>query len=446
MLSGGAGAGPAGGARPAETLRPWVVWGLAALFVVYNYLQQVVPAVIAPELGQAFDLGAGALGGVAALFFTAYAVLQIPVGLTVDRYGPHLPLALAAAVAALGSLAFGAARTAGAAGAARLVIGAGAAFSFIACLKLVSSWFPPARFATLAGLTNTAGMIGAASGGAPLTALVRRVGWRGAMGALGGAGLLLAALVLLLVRNRPAGAGAEETHRGAPGPRTALPHDLRAAVLSRQGWVNAAYATAMNVIFAAFGALWGPAYVAKAYGVATGAAAAAVSMLFLGAIAGSLFFGWVSDRLRSRRIPMIGAAACALAAMAALLALPGLPLPALRGLLALLGFFCSANIVSYAVAQDISPPGRSGLALGFLNTCFYAGGAASQPIVGRLLDLRAAARAGGGVAALSTGDYRFALSSVLVFLAVGVVAALALRESHPGAAGRAGADRRDPGA
>jgi len=449
--------------------RPWIVWGLSALFVVYNYLQQVVPGIVAPDLVREFHVGAGELGTIAALFFYAYAILQIPVGLTLDRFGPRRPLAMAVCVAALGSLLFSVSSGAGTAGLGRLVIGAGAAFSFIASLKLASNWFAPERFATLAGLTNTAGMIGAAAGDAPLAFVVARLGWRGSLGLLGGAGAVLAVLILLFVRDRPlATANAAPPHDATPSrPRTGtaegwpegevsiertagstmeirsdrtpepateidtVTHGLRLIIAKRQAWVNALYATAISVVFVAFGALWGTAYIEKAYGVSKFTAAAAASLLFLGAIPGSIFFGWYSDRIRRRKAPMLAAAGGGLACICALLYLPGLPLVGLRVLLGALGFCCSANIVSYAVSHDISPPGRDGLALGFLNTCFYAGSAVSQPIVGRLLDLRSTARGAAGFESLTAGDYRFALSGVAGALALALIAAGLLRESHP---------------
>jgi sugar phosphate permease len=412
-------------ARPALHLRAWLVWGTAAVFVIYNYIQQVVPGLITADLARDFHVNAGALGALAAYFFYAYAVLQIPVGLAVDRFGPRWPLTLAIGVAAAGSLAFGWAPSAGWAGLARLVVGAGAAFSFIACLKLVSNWFAPGRFATRAGLTNTAGMIGAAAG-APLAALIGHTGWRGAVLLLGVVGVGIGVLALLLVRDRPA-AGATDTPDHTQGGADGLFEALRGTLQSGQAWLNAGYATAISISFVAFGALWGPPYIAKAYGVGNSAATAVVAMLFLGAIAGSLFFGWYSDVLRSRRLPMLGAALGGLVTLAVILYVPGLPLGVVRGLLALLGFFCSANILSYAVAHDLSPPARAGLALGFLNTCYYGGSALSQPLVGWLLDRRCPA----GLAAFQPADYRFAFSAVVILLVLAVLAACLLRETHP---------------
>ena len=205
---------------------------------------------------------------------------------------------------------------------------------------------------------------------------------------------------------------------------------MRAILSSRQGWINALYATTISIVFVAFGALWGTSYVQKAYALGTVEASVAVSTLFLGAIAGSLFFGWFSDRIRRRKAPMIAAAVGGLAAMSAVLYLPALPLFGLRALLFCVGFFCSANIISYAVAHDLCPPERAGLALGFLNTCYYGGSAVSQPLIGWLLDVRGSAAASAGIAALTVNDFRFALSSVIVFLAISVVAALSLEETH----------------
>ena len=414
-------------AAPPRSLRAWAVWGAAALFVVYNYIQQVVPGVIASDLARDFRVKAGALGNLAACFFYAYAALQIPVGLAVDRWGPRRPLIIAIGVAAAGSLGFGWVDTADGAGLARLVIGAGAAFSFIACLKLVSIWFAPGRFATLAGLTNTAGMLGAAAG-APLAAVVLHTGWRNAMHVLGALGVVLVVLALLLVRDRPA-AGALETPGRAPDGADGLIRALRGTVSSRQAGLNALYATAVSISFVAFGALWGPPYVAKVYALDASAATAVIAMLFLGAIGGSLFFGWCSDWLRSRRRPMLAAAFGGLVTLAVILYVPGLPLGGLRVLLALLGFCCSANIISYAVAHDISPPARAGLALGFLNTCYYGGSAVSQPLIGWLLDWRCPA----GLAAVQPSAYRFAFTAVLLLLALAALAAFLLEETHPAA-------------
>jgi MFS family permease len=123
---------------------PWLIWVLAALFVVFNYVQQVVPNIIAVDLSHAFNATASTLGNIAACYFYAYAILQIPVGLIVDRFGTRWPLVFA--ILAGRPLARSPSRRRMVRAARRLpafVMGASAAFSFIGCLKLVQAWFPP---------------------------------------------------------------------------------------------------------------------------------------------------------------------------------------------------------------------------------------------------------------------------------------------------------------
>jgi MFS family permease len=401
------------------SLLPWLIWALSALFVVFNYVQQVVPNIIAAELTHAFNATESTLGNIAASYFYAYAILQIPVGLIVDRYGTRRPLVIAILSAGLGTLAFASAHGSGNAQVARLIMGASAAFSFIGCLKLVEEWFPPAKFSTLAGMTNTAGMIGAASG-APVAVLVKVIGWREAVAWMGAAELILAVLVFLIVRDRAA-----ISH---PAPETQTQSGGMFGVLRNpQVWINAVYATSISLVFVAFGGLWGTSYIQKVYDLSAVAAAGAGSFLFLGGIAGSLFFGWYSDYLGRRKPPMVFAGVGALATMACLLYLPGIPLAGFKLGLFLVGFFSSANIVSYAVARDLYPK-LAGLSIGFLSTCYFAGSAASQPLVGMLLE-HSNPGSRGILAALTVGDYRYALSPLVGFMLVGLIASLLIRET-----------------
>jgi sugar phosphate permease len=401
---------------------PWLIWGLAAAFVVFNYVQQVVPNVIAGELSQAFKANGSTLGNIAAAYFYAYALLQLPVGLILDRVGTRRPLVIAVLAATVGTLGFARAHDALGAQLARLLMGAGAAFSFIGCLKLAQAWFPPSKFSTLAGMTNTAGMLGAASG-APVAVLVKAIGWRAAVAWMGGAELLLAILVFAVVRDPPA----EHDSSAASQPSAKTSQGLRDVLANPQVWINAIYATTISLVFVAFGGLWGAGYIQKVYGLDTVGAAGAGSYLFLGGIAGSLFFGWFSDYLKRRKLPMVIAGAGALAAMSGLLYLPGLPLAGFKAGLFLVGFFSSANIVSYAVARDLYPS-LAGFSIGFLSTCYFAGSAASQPLVGMLLERRHSAASAGGLVALTAGDYRFALSPLVGLMLVGLIAALLLKE------------------
>ena len=83
-----------------RSLYPWLVWGVAASFFFYKYVLQVFPSVMNPDLMRAFHISGAGLGNLAAYYFYAYLIMQIPVGILLDRYSPKL-LTLFAASAAL---------------------------------------------------------------------------------------------------------------------------------------------------------------------------------------------------------------------------------------------------------------------------------------------------------------------------------------------------------
>lgn len=402
---------------------PWIIWVLSALFVVLNYVQQVFPNIIAPELGVAFHANDAVLGSIASAYFYAYAFLQIPVGLILDRFGTRRVLVPAVLVAGGGTLFFSISHTSGDALVMRLLMGAGSAFSFLGCLKLVQEWFPPGRFSTLAGMTNTAAMLGAACG-APLAVLVKAIGWRAAMAWTGGIEVVLGILILIVVRDAPPSSQPKGNASAMPDASVML-----GVLRDGQAWINALYATFISLIFVAFGGLWGSGYIHKVYNLDSVASAGISSILFLGGIAGSLFYGWYSDFLQSRKRPMVQAGIGGLLTMFLLIYIPDIPLSLFKAGLFLAGFFSSANIVSYAVARDLYPR-LSGLSIGFLSTCYYAGNATSQPLVGFLLDRHAASD--NGVNAITVGDYRFALSSLVLFMGGAVVCSLLLKDPLSG--------------
>ncbi len=406
---------------------PWIIWGIGASYFFYDYINQVIPGIIGPSLIQAFGVSAAALGTLSAYYFYSYAVMQIPVGLIVDHFGPHRALVVAALFAAGGNLLLARAGTFGDAEIYRLLVGFGAAFSYVSALKLVSNWFPASRFATLAGLTSTLGMIGAIVGSAPFADIVAHVGWRGSLVATGALGVGMALLILLVVRDHPKDAVAWHEKTGNERGLAKTASDLKHVFSKPQFWILGVYITTMNITFTAFGAVWGPSYLQKLYGISEVQAAGAVSLLFVGGIFGAIFFGSFSDRLERRKLPMLMASISALLFMIILRYGPTIPLTATYVLLFLQGFSCNALILGYSVAHDIRPAGSAGAAEGFANTLCAGGTAIFLPIMGWLSGGR---HGTAGAGTLTLTDYRVALSFLIAALAVAVLMAFLTRETH----------------
>ena len=151
-----------------------------------------------------------------------------------------------------------------------------------------------------------------------------------------------------------------------------------------------------------------------------------VSMIFVGAIPGSFFFGWFSDRIGKRGIPMIIASAGGLICMASVVYVPHIPYTLMFGLMLFLGFCCSGNVVAYAFGNDISPKGADGISLGFVNTFLIGGSALAQPLIGWLLE-----HGSSSIKDLSIIEFRYSLTVLVIAKAFALCSALVIHKLRP---------------
>ena len=409
-------------------LKPWIVWGAAALFFFYEYLQRVAPSVMVPDLMRAFHIEGAAIGELGAFYYYAYAVLQIPVGVLADRYGPKRPLVMAALLCAGGSLLFAAAQSLGTAELGRLLIGAGSGFAFVCCLRLAANWFPESHFGLLVGLTNMLGMVGAISGEAPLAAMVIRFQWRGTFYFLMALAIVLAVLILIVVRDHPGPKARTQGFQEGSWPK--LFSDLKVVLGNPQSWFNGIYAGCINAPLAAFGALWGVSFMSGVYGLGAEAAAASISILFVGCMLGSVFYGWISDHLGKRKPPMIMSGIFSLAIMLAIIYIGNMPVFLANALLFALGFMGQGPVIAYAAGREVNPSAAAGISSGLINTLLIGMGAASQTLVGWLLEQHWTGTMKGNEPIYTAPDFRFAMNILIVLLVIGIISSFLIRETH----------------
>ncbi|MSP52200.1 MAG: MFS transporter [Alphaproteobacteria bacterium] len=387
--------------RPVAALA-WIVWSLGALLYAYGFFLRIAPSVMVRDLMQAFSASAVILGNLSAFYFYAYGSLQLPFGVLLDRWGARRILTVSALVAAAGSVLFGVATTIEIAYAGRLLIGTGVAVALIGTMKLIMVWHPPGRFATVAGMTTFIGTMGALLGQAPLAAMVEAFGWRATQQWAGVFGVLLAIATWVLVRD----------YVGAPPPVAAPQISMRRALgrvlATPQTWVLATYSALLGGSIIAFAGLWGVPYAMVAYGLERPAAAALMSVVFIGFALGAPAAGFLSDRLGRRKAPIYIGPALNLATWAVILGLPQLPSALLYSVLFLNGAGSGFVMVVFALGREHNVPEYGGTVVGFINAFGMGSVAILQPLTGYFLDLQWHGAFLDGVRAYSASDYRTA--------------------------------------
>jgi len=366
------------------TYMPWIVWGLACTFYFYEFLLQVSLGVMSNELMRDFDITSQTLGLLAGIYFYSYAFMQLPCGLMIDKYGPHMLLTLSTAICAFSTIIFGITDNFIIVCISRLLIGISSAFAAIGCLKLAANWFAPQRFALLTGLMLTVGMLGAMGGEAPLAWLINRNGWRESMFLMGCIGLVLTILILVVIRDVPPNhKPITPTHST---DETGTLHNLRTMFSNKQLWLIALYGGLMYMPTPIFCGLWGVPFLMGKMGIPKTTAAHLVSMIFLGWAIASPFWGIYSTKIGLRKPSLYIGAVGSLITSLLFLYIPGIPTYLMGLLLLTFGIFSSAFLPSYAMIREVSSKHAVATSLSFMNMMNMLGIALFQPIIGYFLD------------------------------------------------------------
>jgi MFS family permease len=405
----------------------WLVWLLGSTFYFYEFLLQVSPNVMMPDLSKHFHINALHFGYLATFYFIAYSIMQIPAGVLMDKYGARRLLTLAALVCACGTLLLVQAPNFFFVELARFATGIGSAFALLGTLVLASRWFSHRRFAMLTGITIMLGMLGAIFGQRPLAIMINLLGWQFSLHILAIVGFIIAALIWLIVRDNK---NPLQTHNVAADEHqwAELMASVYRLIKSPQAWLIALYGVLLYGPTATLGAAWGATFVGTIYGLSRADAATYITVIFFGWVVGSPILGIISDWLQ-RRKPVLYAGA--IGGLLSSLVIAFVHLPSLK-LLALFmfifGFFSSGFLPGFSLIRETQPAKAHGAALGFMNMINSLGGAIAPPIVGVILDLTWQGTMVNGVPVYSTMGFHIAIGIIPLSMLLAIITLFFVKE------------------
>lgn len=410
-------------------LYAWGVWILGTLFMFFKYAIEVSPSVMTQHLMRSFSIGATKLGHLTGCYFYAYLLMQIPAGILIDTFGPRVVTSLAILFCSFGTYVFAHATDLTSACIGRLLMGTGAAFAALNCLKLIALWFPPRRMAFMAGLMMSIAMLGAVGGQAPLSYYIESMGWREAMQGMTWIGCLLALLFWFVVRNRPAQI-VPPSQLEAQSARTTFLRSCTQIFRNPQCWWLSLYSGLAFAPVCVFGGLWGVPFLSQAYGLATSTATQMISLIFIGFAAGAPLAGWISERAGQRKPIMMWGTLLAMLSVSVVILSPSLP-PLLLGILLFtFGAAISCFLPCFTMIQEINLPIFSATAVGFMNVFDSFLGGVSDPLTGLFLDVGWQGHLINGVRYFPTSIYRLALLTLPIYLCLAMLFLYRTKETY----------------
>lgn len=169
-----------------------LVFGLAYFL---SYAMRAINAVIAPALSADLQLSNADLGLLSAAYFMGFGMMQLPIGVWLDRHGPRRTESALLLFGAVGAAIFACSHTLLGVWVGRALIGVGVSSCLMAAFKAFRVWYPAERQSQLGSWMLVIGTSGALSATVPVAMLLPLIGWRNIFFGVAGA-LLMAAWVL----------------------------------------------------------------------------------------------------------------------------------------------------------------------------------------------------------------------------------------------------------
>ncbi|MCL6730858.1 spinster family MFS transporter [Sphingomonas hankyongi] len=269
--------------------RGGLVLALLLAAYIFNFLDRQILGILAGPIIKDLHLSDaefGAIGGLA--FALLYSVLGVPLALLADRTSRSRVVAGSLAVWSAFTALCGTAASFGQMFIYRLGVGVGEAGGVAPSYALIADYYPPQRRARALAIFSLGIPLGLAGGTLIGAYLAAWVNWRVAFMTMGVAGLVLAPLMLLVVRDLP-----------RPSPAGATPLRRTFPMIARKPtfWLLAAAASCSSL--AGYGlALWTPSVLERSFGFGLIERGQFLASIFLiGGTAGVFAGGWLADRL-----------------------------------------------------------------------------------------------------------------------------------------------------
>ncbi len=361
------------------------IWVIAAVFFLYEFFLRTFVGSIAHQLIHDLQLNIEQFTLIGSAYYLAYGLMQMPVGILADKFGVKKIMIFATLTCALATFLFAHSHSFIEAILARFFMGFGSSFAFVCLLVIASNWFPKRFFGFFAGASQFIGTMGPVLAGGPLISWLvdSHTSWRIALSSIGALGIVLAALSLFFVKNKPRYGQSTLLFLSKDEPMTTR---LKRLFKTKQAWVVAVYSASVYVSIAVMAAVWGTDYL-QAVGLTQKNAAYMISVAWIAYAIGCPGFGFLSDLTKRRKPFLIICALLGLTSMLLILYGHFTSESAYEVLFFMLGLAATGQNIGFAAIAEHTSPNIKASALGLNNGLITLSGAVIPLAISYLISL-----------------------------------------------------------
>lgn len=379
-------------------VRWFPVLGLIAFGTMLNYLDRTVLGIAAPRLSADLGLTPAMMGLAFSAFSWSYALLQIPGGVFLDRFGTRLTYLIALVGWSAFTAGMGLVNSLAALVVARIGVGTFEAPCFPANSRILASWFPQNERARANSIYSVGMYAGIGFFSVPLFFVTARFGWRGLFFLAGGIGIAFGLLWWRIYRDpsqsravnedelRYIEAGGGGEYKGDP---TRFNWNHITALLRHRQVIGASIGQFGGNSTLVFFLTWFPTYLVTERGMSFINAGVVASVPYIAASVGVVFGGFVSDTLLkrtgsanlARKLPIVSGLLLASTIVGANY-VPASNDALVIAILSLAFFGQGMSNLGWTVISDIAPKNVIGLTGGIFNFSTNLAGIVTPIVIG----------------------------------------------------------------
>jgi len=347
----------------------WFVWIIASIFYAYQYILRVMPNIMLGNIMRQFHIDATIFGQFSGVYYIGYALMHLPIGIMLDRYGPKKIMTgcILLTVIGLVPLIFSDHWIYPVIG--RVLIGIGSSAAILGAFKIIRMTFSEQRFTRMLSLSVTIGLIGAIYGGGPVSYMCSTLGYTAVVEVFAVAGLLLAAITYVIV---------PEMKSSSRGP---VFSEIKAVLTNHRVVSLCCFAGLMVGPLEGFADVWGSQFLKQVYGFDASLSSYLPSMIFMGMCFGAPILSLIAEKTGCYLGAIIGAGSLMLMVFVALVT-KMLTMSGVAVGFVLVGVCCAYQILAIYKASTYTPASSAGLTTAVANMIIMSFGYAFHTVIG----------------------------------------------------------------
>ena len=389
-----------------NTKKAWCAVLSSSLFFFYAFINMTCFNGLSQPLMDALNVSSLSISHLSAMYFYANILFLIPAGIILDKFSIRKVILFVMPISIASTYLFSLTHSYNIACVMRFIMGITSTFCLLSSAKLTGDWLSEKYAARAISLVVTIAMLGGvfAQQMPSIMFFISKIfnnnifnnniysatyNWQDLLKTISIIGIICYVIMFLLLKDAPN----LKSNRDLNSENQNLNNNKNGwifALKNKQNYLLGFLTNFLSTPIMILGALWGSSYLTEVKHMSISAAHSCCSLLFIGLIIGSPFFGWASDILKNRKTPIIYGVIGSIISVLMIIysnnyADNNLTNILMPFLFLLLGFFTASQVISYAIIIEVNPPEYCAFSESIASTIIMSSGAIFQPLFGYII-------------------------------------------------------------